>query len=82
MVDALFGGMLRRLACRIRPYERVPGNADQALEEGLGRYEEAFRHGLPKLEITRQVTVPDRPEPARSGEKAVRSAPFPAKLEQ
>jgi predicted CoA-substrate-specific enzyme activase len=64
----LFGGMLRRLACRIRPYEQVPGSADQALEEGLGRYEEAFRHGLPKLEITRQVVdrfagIPVRPAP-------------------
>jgi predicted CoA-substrate-specific enzyme activase len=51
----MFGGMLRRLACRIRPYETVPGSADQALEEGLALYQAAFREDLPKLDATRQV---------------------------
>jgi len=62
----LFGGMLRRMACRIRPYETEPGAADRALEAGLAQYRQAFLADQPKLEATRQVVerflaIPTRP---------------------
>ncbi len=51
----LFGGMLRSLACRIRPHEAVSGAADRALEAGLSLYEGTFLQDLPKLEVTKSV---------------------------
>jgi predicted CoA-substrate-specific enzyme activase len=61
----LFGGMLRRLACGIRPYETVPGAADQALEAGLAQFEQAFRLGLPGVEVAQQVVDRFRRIPTR-----------------
>ena len=66
----MFGGMLRRLACRVRPYEGVPGMTDRVMEEGLILFEYAFLHDLPKIDVVRRVVdrfaeVPrkDRPRP-------------------
>ncbi|MFO7930244.1 MAG: acyl-CoA dehydratase activase, partial [Desulfosalsimonas sp.] len=41
----MFGGLLRRMGCRIRPYEKNPGETDRALENGLRIMEEAFSSG-------------------------------------
>ncbi|MGC9325546.1 MAG: acyl-CoA dehydratase activase [Desulfomonilia bacterium] len=38
----MFGGLLRRLSCSIRPYERVKGMTDRVLEESLEIIEESF----------------------------------------
>jgi predicted CoA-substrate-specific enzyme activase len=62
----LFGGMLRRMACRVRPYELAPGAADRAQEEGLAQLEAAFRKGLPGIGTVREVAgrfarIPVRP---------------------
>jgi predicted CoA-substrate-specific enzyme activase len=38
----LFGGHLRKIGCRLRPYETVPGTTDRALERGIGVLVEAF----------------------------------------
>ncbi|MDR3682314.1 MAG: acyl-CoA dehydratase activase [Geothrix sp.] len=51
----MFGGLLRRLGCRIRPYETVPGLTDRVAEEGLILFEYAFLHDLPKLDVVRRV---------------------------
>jgi len=51
----LFGGMLRRLACRVRPYERTAGATDEALAAGLAIYCAAVRGERDKLEATRAV---------------------------
>ncbi|MBI5511733.1 MAG: CoA activase [Deltaproteobacteria bacterium] len=51
----MLGGMLRRMACRVRPYEVTPGATDQALEESLQQFAEAFLKDQPKLEVTKLV---------------------------
>ena len=38
----MFGGMLRKMACRIRPYERHPGATDRALAESVRICIDAF----------------------------------------
>ena len=38
----MFGGLLRRMACRTRPYEKNPGAADRAVEAGIRTLEQAF----------------------------------------
>ena len=38
----LLGGMMRRLSCKIRPYETVPGNTDAILPESKKILEAAF----------------------------------------
>lgn len=38
----LFGGLLRRIGCMIRPYEMLPGCTDRAISEGVTLLEEAF----------------------------------------
>ncbi len=38
----MFGGLLRRMGCRIRPYEKHRGNTDRALEKSLEIMKEAF----------------------------------------
>jgi len=51
----MFGGMLRSLACKIRPYEVVPGMTDRVMEEGLILFEYAFLHDLPKIDVVKRV---------------------------
>ena len=51
----LFGGLLRRLGCRVRPYQRHPGEAERALEEGIGIFEDAFLGRADKLDAARRV---------------------------
>ncbi|MFP4572303.1 MAG: acyl-CoA dehydratase activase [Desulfobacterales bacterium] len=38
----MFGGLLRRMGCRTRPYEKTPGETDRAVEKGTRIFEEAF----------------------------------------
>ncbi|MFW6052434.1 MAG: acyl-CoA dehydratase activase [Desulfosalsimonas sp.] len=38
----MFGGLLRRMGCRVRPYEKKPGQTDRAVETGIQILEEAF----------------------------------------
>lgn len=49
----MFGGMMRRAACSIRPYELVPGAADRALAEGMDLLERAFEGSGSKTEALR-----------------------------
>ncbi|MDR3671838.1 MAG: acyl-CoA dehydratase activase-related protein [Holophaga sp.] len=65
----MFGGMLRAMACRIRPFETVPGAAGQALEQGLARFEQAFRAGLPGTEVAQEVVDRFRWIPVRGGSR-------------
>ena len=46
----MFGGFLRRMGCRTRPYERWPGETDRAIAEGMARLVEAFEGSRPKEE--------------------------------
>jgi predicted nucleotide-binding protein (sugar kinase/HSP70/actin superfamily) len=77
----LCGGMLRRLACRVRPYEITPGAADSAVEDGRAIFREAFENGRDRRDAAREVvdrfaaieTGPrDRPKVAIFGDLYVR----------
>ncbi len=51
----MFGGMLRRMACRIRPYERIPGVADQVVQKSLHRLQKAFLNQTDKEEALSEI---------------------------
>jgi predicted CoA-substrate-specific enzyme activase len=77
----LFGGMLRRMACRVRPYETRAGETDEAVEAGLAIFTRAFEGAGSKLEAVREVVVRiagietrprDRPKVAIFGDLYVR----------
>ncbi len=39
----MFGGFLKKMGCRIRPYERVPGTTDRIMRKSMQLLEGAFR---------------------------------------
>jgi predicted CoA-substrate-specific enzyme activase len=50
-----FGGLLRTLSCRLRPYEREPGRTDQLLAESHGLFQAVFRGELPRERTLAEV---------------------------
>jgi predicted CoA-substrate-specific enzyme activase len=80
----MFGGMLRRLACRVRPYEEVPGETDEAVGESVPILSRAFagarsRQGAVKSVVERferiRVRPESRPKVAVFGDLFVRDNP-------
>ncbi len=64
----MFGGLLRRVACKLRPYEAVPGTVDRELDGAIADLYEAFlgRTGIRKAlkRVTeRLAAIAVRPEP-------------------
>lgn len=64
----MFGGMLRRAACRLRPYEIHAGRVDEVIEDGLKLFVDAFegsssREDALKAVVDRLGAVPLRAEP-------------------
>ncbi|SHH74166.1 acyl-CoA dehydratase activase [Desulfofustis glycolicus] len=51
----LFGGMLRKVCCRIRPYEVYSGETDRVLERSLVMLNEAFRDGRDKEAVLEEI---------------------------
>ncbi len=51
----MFGGMLRKLACRIRPYECVKGSTDKILEQAIGIISDAFSGKRTKQDVLAEV---------------------------
>jgi predicted CoA-substrate-specific enzyme activase len=51
----MFGGLIRRIGCMIRPYETVKGMTDRKIEEGLVILDEAFLGRRSKEEALREV---------------------------
>jgi predicted nucleotide-binding protein (sugar kinase/HSP70/actin superfamily) len=47
-VAYMFGGFIRRIGCRTRPYERRAGETDRAIAESIGRLAAAFESGSSK----------------------------------
>ena len=47
----MLGGLIRKLGCRIRPYEVIPGTTDQVIDSSIVRLEKAFS-GKRSLEST------------------------------
>ena len=52
----MFGGLLRKMACRVRPYELTAGAADRALAEGVRICSEAFLGLRDKEDAARAAT--------------------------
>jgi predicted CoA-substrate-specific enzyme activase len=51
----MFGGMLRRMACRVRPYEMEAGLTDGTLAQGLSIFRQAFLGERDKLAAATEV---------------------------
>jgi predicted nucleotide-binding protein (sugar kinase/HSP70/actin superfamily) len=51
----LFGGLLRRIGCRIRPYELHPGETDRLIAEARELFVAAFRGERSRLATLREV---------------------------
>src|SRR5208337_568116 len=43
----MFSGMIRRMGCRVRPYETLKGRTDEVISRSIAILSEAFRSGLP-----------------------------------
>ncbi|MCU0821857.1 MAG: acyl-CoA dehydratase activase, partial [Spirochaetes bacterium] len=52
----MFGGMLRKLGCSIRPYENRKGSTDRATEESIKIIYDMFLNGKPKEKAIKDVT--------------------------
>ena len=53
----LLGGLLRKIGCRLRPYERNPGQTDQAIEDARLRLYRCIATGEFKEAIFREIVV-------------------------
>lgn len=51
----MLGGMIRKIACKIRPYEVDRGSTDAAVEESIQLLETAFLGEIPKEEAVERV---------------------------
>jgi predicted CoA-substrate-specific enzyme activase len=81
----MFGGLLRRIGCKIRPYETVKGMTEKVMEEGLHILDGAFQGLRPKENALKEVTslfekiprrVEKRPQVAIFGDGYVRDNDF------
>ncbi|MFW5878578.1 MAG: acyl-CoA dehydratase activase-related protein, partial [Myxococcota bacterium] len=52
----LYGGLLRRFGCMIRPYEDEPGATDRAIEQAMELCRSAFRSEIPREQVLERVT--------------------------
>ncbi|NMB74749.1 MAG: CoA activase [Myxococcales bacterium] len=50
-----FAGMLRRMICRVRPYEKHPGETDRAAAWAMDLFERTLLEDLPRRRAVRQV---------------------------
>ncbi len=53
----LFGGLLRRIGCRLRPYETEPGATDRAVGEAQAVFTRAFLGELSLLEAAEEAAA-------------------------
>ena len=51
----MFGGLLRKIGCALRPYEVEQGSTDKAIEQAHGLFLEAFRGGLSFITASRRA---------------------------
>lgn len=81
----MFGGLLRRVGCKIRPYENVKGMTEKVMEEGLRILDGAFEGLRSKEDAIKEVTslfekiprrVERRPQVAIFGDGYVRDNDF------
>jgi predicted nucleotide-binding protein (sugar kinase/HSP70/actin superfamily) len=51
----MFGGMLRKIGCAIRPYEKIQGMTDRAIEKSVEILYKMFLENMPKEDIIHRV---------------------------
>ncbi len=51
----MMGGLVRRIGCKLRPYEKVGGATDRVIKEGMEILVEAFSGNLPKEAAVAEV---------------------------
>lgn len=51
----MLGGMLRKIGCKIRPYEKRRGITDTVLDESLAQLEKAFAENQSKEEVLEEI---------------------------
>jgi len=51
----MFGGYIKRIGCMLRPYEKVTGQTDAAIEKSMAILEEAFYGKRPKEEALEET---------------------------
>ena len=71
-----FGGLLRTLGCRIRPYEREAGQTDRLLEESQRLFLEVFAGHHPRERILAEVLERFEAVPCHSSERRPQVAIF------
>jgi predicted CoA-substrate-specific enzyme activase len=59
----LLGGLLRKIGCRLRPYERRPGQIDRAIEDARLRLSRCIATGKPKEAVFREIVAGFSPIP-------------------
>jgi predicted CoA-substrate-specific enzyme activase len=84
----MFGGIIRKVGCKIRPYERHKGDTDQAIAKSIDILKDAFLGSRPKenavaeivsnfedIEIVRRSSFRPRPKVAIFGDLYARDNP-------
>ena len=51
----MFGGLVAKLGCKVRPYEVIKGSVDKAIKEATDLVYDMFEKGGPKLEAAKKV---------------------------
>ncbi|WP_321992767.1 acyl-CoA dehydratase activase [Marispirochaeta aestuarii] len=65
----LFGGLLRRIGCRLRPYEMNPGETDRVITRGIDNLKEAFLGRKRKEDAVREIIEEVEAIPVVDGER-------------
>ncbi len=68
-IAALLGGLLKRLSCRIRPYETEPGETDRVLSAGVTLLSRSFKGESPLEETLKEVISSFDRIPKEMGER-------------
>jgi len=51
----MFGGYIRKIGCKIRPYEKNAGDTNAVMDKALQTLYDAFRYGKPKYKVLEQI---------------------------
>jgi predicted nucleotide-binding protein (sugar kinase/HSP70/actin superfamily) len=51
----MFGGYIRKIGCKIRPYEKIKGTTEKVMQEAFGALYEAFRNDGEKEEVVTRL---------------------------
>jgi predicted CoA-substrate-specific enzyme activase len=70
------GGLLRRMACRVRPYETEPGRTDKAVREASALFEKAFLGKIPRREALQRAVGLFESIPRRRAQRRPKVAIF------